>query len=602
MYRLLRHRVLIGACYGALSLIFCAPVFSVPNGLGFQDWDVHLFFYGAVLKNLVEYGQLPFWNPWYCGGNVLWQNPQVALLSPVYPLAAIVSLPLAMKVNIVLHYWIGFIGMHLLLARVAGLRFLPGLVFLASVFVLSGAPAMHLAMGHGNFLPAFYLPLQLFLFCRALQGGKVRDAVLAAALLALMVFNGGLHIVPMAVGAIGTLAVVAAIARRDWRPIAMASVFGAAGLALAGPKLIPILFYVTSGQLFDARTVTGHPDLMSVEMLLRTYLDPYQNRGLRFDGQIHGWYEYGNYIGLPAVLLLAASVAWIVRERRAANSWLGLSVAVTTLLMLALSAGEFGSWAPASIAAHVPLLSSFRIPSRYTIAAVLFAVFTIAWAVRGADGALDSRARVIVAVMCAAAIFDLGARNGAQLRGVFSQPPIDAHFRLLGGPSTIATDRTSDPYRPGSPMFRALMSDQSFYRCYEVMQLVHTADADRPLVSVEEPARIFATTFSPNRVEVNVVAGRDPARVRLNQNFAAGWRSDAGPVVADPETGQPSVELSPGRAGRFSFVFRPPGLLAGIAIMLLALGLSVWCRNSQLHVPATLASGARSSGDRAPAS
>jgi hypothetical protein len=98
--------------YGALSLIFCWPLFEHPQALGSNDWDQHLFYYGVVLKNVVEYGQMPFWNPWYCGGNVMWQNPQIAVLSPVYPLSMIMSLPLAMKVNIVLHYWIGFIGMH----------------------------------------------------------------------------------------------------------------------------------------------------------------------------------------------------------------------------------------------------------------------------------------------------------------------------------------------------------------------------------------------------------------------------------------------------------------------------------------------------------
>src|SRR5438132_6821128 len=110
------------AMYGALSGLMCARLFTQPNALGHYDWDVHLFFYAAVLKSVVEYGQWPFWNPWYCGGNVLWQNPQVALLSPVYPLALVMSLPLAMKVNIVVHYWIGFVGMHLILRSVVGLR------------------------------------------------------------------------------------------------------------------------------------------------------------------------------------------------------------------------------------------------------------------------------------------------------------------------------------------------------------------------------------------------------------------------------------------------------------------------------------------------
>ena len=82
-------RVWIAALYGALSYAFCSPLFAQPTGLGVYDWDQHLFYYGAVLKNVVEYGQMPFWNPWYCGGNVLWQNPQIALLSPVYPLTAL---------------------------------------------------------------------------------------------------------------------------------------------------------------------------------------------------------------------------------------------------------------------------------------------------------------------------------------------------------------------------------------------------------------------------------------------------------------------------------------------------------------------------------
>src|SRR5687768_14045443 len=106
------------ALYGVLSVVFCTPLFAQPLALGVFDWDQHLFYYGSVLKNVIEYGQMPYWNPWYCGGNVMWQNPQIAILSPVYPLAAVMSLQLAMKINNVLHYWLGFIGMHLLLTRI----------------------------------------------------------------------------------------------------------------------------------------------------------------------------------------------------------------------------------------------------------------------------------------------------------------------------------------------------------------------------------------------------------------------------------------------------------------------------------------------------
>ena len=157
-----RRALGVGALYGLLSILFCLPLFARPLGLAAADWDRHLFYYGEVLKNVVEYGQAPFWSPWYCGGNVMWQHPQVPLLSPVYLLVAIMPLALAIKLNIVLHYWIGFLGMHWLLTRVARLTFLPLVVYAASVFTLAGSLALHLAVGHSDFLPAFYLPWLLY--------------------------------------------------------------------------------------------------------------------------------------------------------------------------------------------------------------------------------------------------------------------------------------------------------------------------------------------------------------------------------------------------------------------------------------------------------
>ena len=120
-----RRALGVSALYGLLSILFCLPLFARPFGLGAADWDRQLFYFGEVLKNVVEYRQAPFWSPWHCGGNVMWQHPSVPLLSPVYLLVAIMPLALAVKVNIVLHYWIGLLGMHWLLTRAVRLTFLP---------------------------------------------------------------------------------------------------------------------------------------------------------------------------------------------------------------------------------------------------------------------------------------------------------------------------------------------------------------------------------------------------------------------------------------------------------------------------------------------
>jgi hypothetical protein len=55
----------------------------------------------------------------------MWQNPQIAILSPCIRWRHL-PLQLAMKINIVLHYWIGFIGMHVLLTARDRRAFLPG--------------------------------------------------------------------------------------------------------------------------------------------------------------------------------------------------------------------------------------------------------------------------------------------------------------------------------------------------------------------------------------------------------------------------------------------------------------------------------------------
>jgi hypothetical protein len=392
-----------------------------------------------------------------------------------------------------------------------------------------------------------------------------------------MIYNGGLHIVPMAIAGFGTFSLVVAAARRQWRPIVLMAVFAVAGLAYAAPKLLPTTLFVGSDRFFDARTVVERPDAMTLRMILRAYVDPYQDRGLRFDRQRHGWYEYGNYIGLLASLLIAAAIFAALLDRRMADRWLGAAAAVTTLLLLTLSAGEFSRFAPASLAAHVPMFSNFRIPSRYTIAAVLFGVVTAGWVVRGASAESGSvpRLALFAAIVCLLATVELTFGNRAHLRGTFGQEPLTTGFRWLGGPSALDVDRTSDPYRPGSPMFRALLDDRSFFRCYEVMRLSQVAGPDHPLVSGDGNVRIFSGRFSPNRVEFAVAAGSEPARVIMNQNRAEGWTSDAGMVVPDPATGRPSVLLRPGQAGTFAFVFRPPGLWLGVLIAVVGIGASV---------------------------
>jgi hypothetical protein len=573
------RRVALVALYGVLSIAFCAPLFVHPQGLGTNDWDQHLFYYGVVLKNIVEYGQMPFWNPWYCGGNVMWQNPQIALLSPVYPLTAVMSLQLAMKVNIVLHYWIGFLGMHLLITRVIGVRFLPAVIYLATLVTASGAPAIHLRVGHSVFLPGFYLPLQLFFFFKAFKTGEWKYVFAASMTLALMVMNGGTHILPMSIAALGTFSICAAIARRDWRPLALVAVFGAAGLAYSAPKLLPVVEYVAGEQFWDTRNPTESPDRVTLDILNQTYLVPTQDVGARLPLQRHGWHEYGNYIGPGSAIALAVGLVWVFvlaglpRHSAERDGGFSVSLAITTIVLFLLSLGEFSRFSPAMLSHHLPLFSSFRIPSRYTIPFLQFGALTLGWAFRSIvmRYGFPPAARMAVAIACLAASAHLIYVNQSNLKGVFSEAPFDTTFHWMRGPRNITTDADSSPYTAGSPMLKALMADRSFFNCYESLQLARGAGPDRPPVFDANPAaRVGDVDFSPNRLTFATTDRGAEARVVLNQNWAPGWTTDAGPIKVGPRTELSTVTIPAGRAGRYAFTFTPPGLYAGTGLFLVA--------------------------------
>lgn len=559
--------------YALLSVYFCWPLFEQPQGLGANDWDQHLFYYGVVLKNVVEYGQMPYWNPWYCGGNVMWQNPQIALLSPVYPLTAFMSLQLAMKINIVLHYWMGFAGMHLLLTRVLGLTHAPAVIYLATLVTAAGAPAIHLRVGHSVFLPGFYLPLQLYFFFQALKTGHWKYILLAAMTMALMVFNGGTHILPMSVAALGSFAVVAAVLRRDWRPLAFVAVFGIAAAAYSAPKLLPVAQFVAGEQYWDTRNPIEKPDRVTIDILEQTYLVPTQDVGGRLAMQRHGWHEYGNYIGAASAIAIVLGLVWVLLRRAPAHHWFGVSLALTTIVLFLLSLGEFSAYAPAVLSQRLPLFENFRIPSRYTIPFLQFGALTLGWAFHSivTRHGFSKPAKIAVAILCLAASAHLLVVNRWHLRGVFTQPAFDTAFRWMDGPREIATDKDSNAYAPGSPMLRALVDDRAFFYCYESLQVYRAAVADRPHLWVEGTARVSDVDFSPNRLTFNVFGGPEPAKLLLNYNWGPGWSTTAGPTELMGEPGKlATVTIAPGQTGRYEFRFTPPGLYAGAAVFAIA--------------------------------
>ena len=558
--------------YPLVSIYFCWPLYAQPHGLGMMDWDQHFFYYGSVLKSVAGFTQLPFWNPWYCGGNVMWQNPQIALLSPVYLLAAVVSLPVAMKATITAHYLASFIGMHLMVTRVFRVTFFPIVLFLSCLYTLSGAPALHVAVGHSTFMTFLLLPLALYFTLRAIEGGALRHGLLAGGVIALAIYNGGVYAVALAGVAFAAFAILGAAIQRRFRPLTMMAVIGAAAFLYGAPKLLPIGLYLASPQYQDVRVI--NTDTLTWEETIGALVDPIRPAGFL------GWFEVGNYLGFVGGLVVAASLASILLGPWRRERWLALSLAVVAVLVLLLTRGPFSHYSPFALLGRLPLLSSLRNPSRYTLVFGLCAAAASAAAVQLALAGmtLTTGAKRLVGTVLMLAAFEQASHNRRYFVEAMIAPVLDPHAKLFARGGAPPLDMTSPSQGPDSPLVRAIAEDRDLVNCYEPLMVKRGIVPARDLVSSDPSVKFFSTTFSPNRIAFTALTGGDEARVYLNQNYIEGWHSSAGPVRLDPAVGLGYVTLPKAFAGRVTFSFRPPGLYVGLMLFVVGavLSRSLW--------------------------
>ena len=554
--------------YMAASLWFTWPFLASGANLGVDDWDAILFHHAAVLKTVYEYGQLPFWGPWYCGGDVLWQNPQVPLVTSTYAFALVMPVAAAMKVTVLLHYAVGFVGMHYLVCRVMKRKWLPAAVFFSSLFTLAGAPAFHLAAGHGTFLPYFYLPWAILCLISSIDTGRLSLAAGVAAIIALMIYAGGVIVAIMTSVGVGCFCMAAALTRRDWRPLAILGVIGALALLFAAPKLVPMAAFVSDPRLVPGRAFPLLPDVMRPAMVEHAFLDPYQFRRMGFPGQLYGWHEYGNYIGSLGVLSIASSFIWLAMSGPFSRSkWMGVSLAATAIALFAVMIGDLGPYAPYRLLRRLPLLSEFRLPSRYTLVFLAFAVPMAAWVTGAvvADHDLPPALRRLTATLLILAAMGLGLRTRVQMVGVFPLSPLDSTFRLLSRPGAPSIDADAEAFGPDSPMLRALGANRAVANCNEPLRLPGAIRPERPVVFSDDPVTISQIVFTPNRIQFGAVSPW-PARVFLNQRYVRGWTSSVGSLSLDAETGLAYVSVPADTATRIDVTFTPPGIVSGVVL------------------------------------
>ena len=110
------------ALFGIVAAaLYWAPALYHFDRTGFGDWQTFVHQWEATRAGLFRHGELALWNPWHCGGTLLWGDPQAQGFGPIFWLTVV---PFGSAIGGHLFLWIhtaiGFAGMFVAARRLLG--------------------------------------------------------------------------------------------------------------------------------------------------------------------------------------------------------------------------------------------------------------------------------------------------------------------------------------------------------------------------------------------------------------------------------------------------------------------------------------------------
>lgn len=355
--------VTLGATSLALWLYW--PAFYDPLSTGYGDWQMIHHNWEAGWVSITRFGEWPLWDPFHCGGVTTFGNPESQHFSPWFALAFVMHPTLAVKVSVVGHCALGFAGAYWLGRRRFDLE-PEGAVLAAVAWGSCGFFSWQLGMGHGTFLPFFYLPWLLLAWRASFEDYRYCAAV--AAVLTLTLAGGGTYPFPFFVVLLAFDSLAVATPRLLLRGgdgpklstvVAAGSLSAVLTAGLGAFRILPILSTLA---LFPRNLNTwdklGGHELLDV-WTLRTF--PWEREGHPFL-----WPEYSSYVGWAVVVAAALGVVLTLRKRR--------FVAVFGFLIFtSLLVGYHGAWSPWGLLRHnAPFFGSLRVPTRFGVLATFY--------------------------------------------------------------------------------------------------------------------------------------------------------------------------------------------------------------------------------------
>ena len=572
-----------------VSGIFCLPLFLNVENFGVRDWDQQLFYYGSFLRSIFEYKQVPFWNPWYCGGSVLFQNPQVPMLSVAYLLEPFTGILLAMKLTIAIHYGLALFGMMLLARKVYGLSNVFSIILASAYFVFSSYLALQVGEGHAWALSATVIPYVFLGYELYLSQRRIGWLLFSAACFALMVWSAGIYPAPLMALFLSGYACLRAVVEKDLAPIRALIWLGGYALLFSAPKLIPIADYMREYPriAMDREYIPpaawldvffGREQSIHMRWLEADSSTPEAPR-MRF-----GWWEYGCYIGIPLAFLFLAAVC---RSKVGFSSKLDwqrhLVLLICWLGFFSLFVGDFAFVNPYRVLKQLPVFSSLHVTGRFLFILMFVSALVVMGFLRQVQLKFkDSRRfKYVMALVCITIVGDVMWVSHKPLTEAFTINP--AAFESVKSrivreevPYQMIVDLPS--YGSFSTMYAAFSANVAILhgltvqpQCYEPIHPRIGYELGKPSVFSPDSG-LFVTNirFTPNKITFDLEA-ETKGQVVLNQNYVRGWSFTGTRGDIKEYQHKPMAEIESGSYRNISFVFQPVSIWIGLGFFFFGL-------------------------------
>lgn len=352
----LRRRAWFVLAAIAAAMAFWYPALRHWSKTGFGDWQQFLHQWEAARIAMLRYGEVPLWNPYHCGGTILFGDPQAQGFSPLFFLFMPFGSAAGLKLFMIAHSAAGFGGMYVFARKHVNLDALSaaGASFL---WAGSGFFAWHGSGGHPAFMPFYFAPLVLLLW-RAAQV-RWKNTVWLGGLMALVIFEGGVYPFPYFVLLLAFDTLVMTRTRAAWWQVIKTGLLAVLlTTLLAGFRLAGILMTMR-----DYPRFTHGSDSLRVFEVLEMLTMPVLEHP-RLGSHEYVWAEYGSYIGILGFALCA--LGFVVSLRR--HRW----VTIGTLVFLGFVLGHASAWHPWPLVHQLPIYSSLRVPSRFMVLFLFF--------------------------------------------------------------------------------------------------------------------------------------------------------------------------------------------------------------------------------------